>query len=835
MSKELSILKDINDFQGISSSETNNHTHSIHPYPAKFIPQIPSRIIEEFSNERHTVLDPFSGSGTTLLEAKIKGRNSIGFDINPIGVLTSRVKSHYYSSEQFELIDSILEIILKRETQNIKKKLWIPEIPRIEHWFKEEVIKALSIIVDEIRKIKDIDVQRFFNLCLSGIIVSVSNQESETRFAAKQNNISFQSVFTSFKKKVVQNKEKLEELSLNEKFKKSTCKIFLTDTRNISQKLSSNSVDLVVTSPPYVNSFDYYLYHKFRIFWLNYPENKEVIDVSEVQKKELGSRYKFSGRNGSGVIVFKKEMIECFRNVHEVTKPGKMIFIVVGDSIVKGEFIKMDEFYKDVCSEAGMNFVGITSYQMKNASRSFVSQNSKNKHFDKKHTHVLAFINGSKIKNGKTPNSIEETIINKIDYLEVQDIPINIKDKTSIIIKSDKVVEYTHGLLKYPAKYIPHIPRWAILKYSNEGDTIMDNFMGSGTTNLEAVLLNRKSVGIDINPLSALISKVKTTPIKVSELESAFQIILNKYPKVKLKEADKVNFPLKEFWFPENELNDFFKLRKVVNEELIGDVKEFFQIVLYSIIKKFSYLDESQLKVKRDHQKLVNGVKDTGVLFENQASKSMKAMQSFVERIEFLNLKPSVDCNVLSATDKLPNYLNKIDLVVSSPPYINAMNYPMFHRYELLLSGLIDPDDYIDHQTDYLGTERVYSKQYNDLHLFKMEGNDFKDLNDKISQIYLKEKKRAFIVKHYFEGMKESIQKVYDYLMENGVYVIVCGTNQIKGVEIDTCSTLGEIGVQIGFKKELEYTYKIQKHRFKITRHSTGKKINEDKIIVLRK
>lgn len=835
MNKELSILKDINDFQGISSSETNNLTHSIHPYPAKFIPQIPSKIIEEFSNERHTILDPFSGSGTTLLEAKIKGRNSIGFDINPIGVLTSRVKSHYYTKDQFELIDSIIETILKRQTQKNKKKLWIPEIPRIEHWFKEEIIYALSIIVDEIRKIKDHDVQRFFNLCLSGIIVSVSNQESETRFVAKQNNTNFQSVFSSLKKKVIQNKLKLEELSLNEKFKKSTCDLFLADTRSISQKIPKNSIDLVITSPPYVNSFDYYLYHKFRIFWLNYPENNEFTDVAQVQKYELGSRYKFSGKNSSDIAVFKNEMIECFRNVHEVTKPGKMIFIVVGDSIVKGEFIKMDDFYKDVCSEAGMKFVGVTSYQMKNASRSFVSQNSQNKHFYKKRTHVLAFLNGSKIKNGETPNSLEEKFSSNINYLEVQDIPINIKDKTSIIIKSDKVVEYTHGLLKYPAKYIPHIPRWAILKYSKEGDIIMDNFMGSGTTNLEAVLLNRKSVGIDINPLSALVSKVKTAPLNISELESALTTILNKYTKIKLKETDKVNFPLKEFWFPETELTDFFKIKKVINEELIGDVKDFFQIVLYSIIKKFSYLDESQLKVKRDHQKLINGVKNTGLLFENKALKSIKAMQSYVDQIELLNLKPDVNCKVLSATEKLPEYSNKIDLVVSSPPYINAMNYPMFHRYELLLSGLICPYDYIDHQTEYLGTERVYSKQYNDLHLFKMKDNDFKDLNDKISLIYSKEKKRAFIVKHYFEGMKESIQKVYDYLKENGVYVIVCGTNQIKGVEIDTCSILGEIGVQIGFKKELEFTYKIQKHRFKITRHSTGKKINEDKIIVLRK
>ncbi len=76
------LLKELSSFTSVPKSETTYMTHSIHPYPAKFIPQIPSRIIDECSNERHTVLDPFCGSGTTLLEARRKGRDSIGFDIN---------------------------------------------------------------------------------------------------------------------------------------------------------------------------------------------------------------------------------------------------------------------------------------------------------------------------------------------------------------------------------------------------------------------------------------------------------------------------------------------------------------------------------------------------------------------------------------------------------------------------------------------------------------------------------------------------------------------------------------------------------------------------------
>ena len=104
---ELPILEELSQYLSIPQSETTKFTHSIHAYPAKFIPQIPQRIIEEFSNERHTVLDPFCGSGTTLLEAKILGRDSIGFDINPIGVLTSRVKTESLTPEDFDIIEKI--------------------------------------------------------------------------------------------------------------------------------------------------------------------------------------------------------------------------------------------------------------------------------------------------------------------------------------------------------------------------------------------------------------------------------------------------------------------------------------------------------------------------------------------------------------------------------------------------------------------------------------------------------------------------------------------------------------------------------------------------------
>ena len=83
-------------------------THNFHPYPAKFVPQIPRILIEALTDVGDTVLDPFCGSGTSLVEASILQRYSVGFDLNPIAGLISRVKTTVLSEAQLGEILSLL-------------------------------------------------------------------------------------------------------------------------------------------------------------------------------------------------------------------------------------------------------------------------------------------------------------------------------------------------------------------------------------------------------------------------------------------------------------------------------------------------------------------------------------------------------------------------------------------------------------------------------------------------------------------------------------------------------------------------------------------------------
>lgn len=100
------------------------------------------------------------------------------------------------------------------------------------------------------------------------------------------------------------------------------------------------------------------------------------------------------------------------------------------------------------------------------------------------------------------------------------DIPVSLAiengDKFLFISRDQRAL--THGIHKYPAQFFPELPRWIIKRYSKKWDMILDPFMGSGTTNLEASLLRRHSIGVDVDPFSRFIASVKTTVLLYNDL-----------------------------------------------------------------------------------------------------------------------------------------------------------------------------------------------------------------------------------------------------------------------------------------------------------------------------
>ena len=120
--------------------DTRYLTHSIHRYSGKFIPQIASNVINMLTKPGEIILDPYCGSGTTLLEASVLGRKSIGVDLNPVACLISRVKVMKISASRLKGLEnfweSCLDQFLDAESSNGNTKLEKAIIKKVENDFR---------------------------------------------------------------------------------------------------------------------------------------------------------------------------------------------------------------------------------------------------------------------------------------------------------------------------------------------------------------------------------------------------------------------------------------------------------------------------------------------------------------------------------------------------------------------------------------------------------------------------------------------------------------------------------------------------------------------------
>jgi site-specific DNA-methyltransferase (cytosine-N4-specific) len=349
------------DFDG---ADTSYLTHSLHPYPAKFPPQLPKTILKRFSKVGETVLDPFCGSGTTLVEAKLQGINAIGVDVNSLFCLLSKVKSTPLKVDQIKTINDFTEIITNESfnwKRGRKRKIKVNEFEGLKHWFQLNVAEELTFILCETEKLNDNDVKDFLKVVVSSIIVRVSNQESDVRFAAINKNIKDCYTFDLFISRTRECCKRIIEYSNLLEFQ-TEIKIYNADSRSMSF-LKPKSIDLIITSPPYANTYDYYLYHKLRQRWLG-------LDVRFAQYNEIGSRREYSSLKENSQK-WEDDLTKCFVEMNRVLKNKGEAFIIIGDSVIKKELIKIDEIIKGFSQSVGFKVLDIISSDLANHSKIF--------------------------------------------------------------------------------------------------------------------------------------------------------------------------------------------------------------------------------------------------------------------------------------------------------------------------------------------------------------------------------------------------------------------------------------------------------------------------------
>lgn len=308
-----------------ADAPANRGIHAIHPYPAKFIPDIPRNLIDlYYPGDRSVVLDPFCGSGTTLVEAISLGIESWGVDVHPLACLIARVKT---SPLSVDFISQMLHVVNGARGRMVARNLCVPSIPKLDHWFKPDIQIALASLISEINAVSRADIREALQVAFSSIVVRVSNQESDTRYAAVEKDVSSEDVFILFQRSATRIDRAVTSLrgDLFRNFGKA--EILNRDLLEVSPSDLPTNVGLVVTSPPYPNAYEYWLYHKYRMFWLG-------MDPIAVREREIGARPHYFKTNHQDETDFERQMGNCFRLLSRVMLPHAKACFLVGRSII---------------------------------------------------------------------------------------------------------------------------------------------------------------------------------------------------------------------------------------------------------------------------------------------------------------------------------------------------------------------------------------------------------------------------------------------------------------------------------------------------------------------
>lgn len=316
-------------------------TNDFHPYFAAYPPLIVKKIIQKYGNQKKpgTLLDPFMGGGSTIVEGYMNGYRCIGSDISKFSTFITSAKVNPVRIKNKDCLDILKKIKKKLILSN--KKIKIPNINNTYKWFRKDKLKELLIIKEAIESFKNKKKRNFFLLALSSILRSCSNAKNAQQHLNIQKIKKLPDTLDIFEKKIYLMKNQMDKYIEHLKNKKNNNKVLLlsTDVRKLTKKIKENSVDIVITSPPYGTGSKYtdiYRLH-FEFFQLEKPKLKASLEKNRD---------------------FNEELKKGFSEIYKVLKKKSYFICVYGDPTTEES---ITEKAIENCKNIGFKFEGLIS------------------------------------------------------------------------------------------------------------------------------------------------------------------------------------------------------------------------------------------------------------------------------------------------------------------------------------------------------------------------------------------------------------------------------------------------------------------------------------------
>lgn len=418
------------NFWDFKNEDTNAFTHGLHTYPATMIYPISRNIISKVKEiyPINSLLDPFSGSGTVPVEGVLAGiPNIYATDMNPLAILLTEVKSNALSpkklSQDFkvlqeainsnykyhnEILDTIDDFILSQNLDITDKKTWgenapayikqflqqkrstlnVPNFKNIGYWFKPNILLELSLISQEIQKVDNIEFKKFYIVAFSELLRLVSNRRNcefkMYRMPVEKIKTFNPNVLDTFHSISLKNIKKMEEFYTQTKtLAPSNLHIKLDNAKELIS-IPDNSIDLLITSPPYGDSRTTVAYGQFSrltLQWNDFLENKDDIGNESMKldnklmggiKYRNGYAYELSSptlktalnnivskdleRSGD-VFSFYKDLDMCLEATSKKSKKGTYQFWVVGNRTVKEVYLETDKILAELAQAHNLQYI----------------------------------------------------------------------------------------------------------------------------------------------------------------------------------------------------------------------------------------------------------------------------------------------------------------------------------------------------------------------------------------------------------------------------------------------------------------------------------------------
>ncbi|MBI4734629.1 MAG: site-specific DNA-methyltransferase [candidate division NC10 bacterium] len=352
----------------------------------------------------------------------------------------------------------------------------------------------------------------------------------------------------------------------------------------------------------------------------------------------------------------------------------------------------------------------------------------------------------------------------------------------------------SHDLHAFAAKFPPQLPRAFIRGLTNPGDVVLDPMMGSGTAVVEAVLEDRRGIGLDIDPLALRLGRVKTMPLRADSLGAAgYKVISRAHALLAKGKAIEQNLAQRfdertkafiDYWFLPKTQRELTALALAIEEVADTPARRFLELTFSSIIvtKSGGVSRARDLAHSRPH------------LVESKIPKN--ALEQFSLRLRrnlgsIAELKTNgvIAAPLAGDARSMPFADGVIDLIVTSPPYANAIDYMRAHKFSLAWLGesVVDLSEL---RARYIGSERVGSAEY-----VRLPSKPERV----IRQLTESDASKAAILRKYFVEMRAVFKEMYRVLRSDSAAIVVVGTSVMRGIDVQTHHCLADIAAELGF------------------------------------